>query len=634
MQPEKANGLGPMRTITAGQKFRYFFDNTMARGPIAMILWLGLVSLIMVLLAALVLVAAGLSEKGLAESAWQGAMHAIDAGNLAGDEGWSSRAVFTVVTLGGIFIVSTLIGILSAGLESKLDQLRKGRSFVLENEHTLILGWSSKIFTIISELSIARESDHRPCVVVLADKDKVEMEDEIRAEVGNLRNLRVICRSGNPNNLVDLDIVNPYQSKSIIVLAPEEGNADSQTLKTVLAVTNNPDRRREPYHVVAELKDDKNLDVLRMVGRDEVEILLADDLIARVMVQTCRQSGLSVVLTELMDFDGAEIYLKEEGALVGRSFGDVLFTYPECTVIGMQFADGKVKINPPMDTLFARGDKVIAIAEDDSTFNLGKGVSPGPVEGVSEAGGQEARAERTLLLGWNERAQILVREMDQYVQPGSFLKIVSCYDVSDQVATIEATNLKVEFECADTTARAVLDGLDVSSYDHILLLCYKDHLELHEADAQTLISLLHLRNISELTGIDLSIVSEMLDLRNRQLAEVTKADDFIVSDKMISLLMSQVSENKHLMRVFEDLFSADGSEVYLKSASLYLKPGQAVNFDRVVQAARQRNEVAIGYRIVADQFNASKAYGVVVNPPKNRSITLGENDKVIVISEN
>ena len=37
-----------------------------------------------------------------------------------------------VVTLGGIFVVSALIGVLSAGVDSKLDELRKGRSRVLE----------------------------------------------------------------------------------------------------------------------------------------------------------------------------------------------------------------------------------------------------------------------------------------------------------------------------------------------------------------------------------------------------------------------------------------------------------------------------------------------------------------------
>ncbi|GMU52635.1 MAG: lipoprotein [Candidatus Xenobia bacterium] len=622
-----------MRRITSGDRFRYFFDNTMARGPVAMIGWLGLVSLAMVMVAALVVTVLGINDTGFIEELWQGTMHAIDAGTLAGDQGWPLRIVMAAVTVGGIFIVSTLIGILSSGLESKLDELRKGRSFVIEDGHTLILGWNSKIFTIISELAVAQESEKSPCVVVLADKDKVEMEDEIRAEVGNLRRTRVICRSGNPNNLVDLDIVNPYQSKSIIVLSPEEGNADSQTIKTILAVTNNPDRRPEPYHIVAEIKDERNLEVVRMVGKDEVELLLADDLIARVMVQTCRQSGLSVVYTELMDFDGAEIYMREEPGMAGKKFGEALFAYPECTVFGLQFADGRVKVNPPMDTVIATGDRLIAIAEDDSTLRVGTGnpsLDMSAVVGKSET---ETAPERTLLLGWNERARILVRELDQYVQPGSFLKIVSTYDVAEAVGELALKNTSLEYLHADTTDRRVLDSLDVASYDHILLLCYKEHLDLQEADAQTLVTLLHLRNISELTNIDLSIVSEMLDVRNRELAEVTKADDFIVSDKMISLLMSQVSENKHLMRVFEDLFNSEGSEIYVKPAGDYLKPGSTVTFATLVEAARLRGQVAIGYRNVRDQFNASKAYGIVVNPPKSQSITLGADDRVIVIAE-
>lgn len=605
----------------------------MARGPIAMMAGLALVSLAVILLAAFVMTAFSLTEASFVEDAWQSAMHSLDAGTLAGDEKWDVRIVQGIVTLAGIFIVSTLIGILSSGLEGKLDELRKGRSFVIENGHTLILGWNTKIFTVISELSIAQASEKSPCIVVLADKDKVEMEDEIRAEVENLRRTRVICRKGDPNNLVDLDIVNPYQSKSIIVLAPEEGNADSQIIKTILAVTNNPARRPEPYHIVAEIKDEKNLEVARMVGKDEVELLLADDLIARLMVQTCRQSGLSIVYTELMDFDGAEIYMSEEPALVGKKFGDALFAYPECTVMGLQFKDGRVQVNPPMDRVIEKGDRIIAIAEDDSTLKIASGNPPVDMSALTTRSETKHGPERALLLGWNERARILVRELDNYVQPGSYLHIVSSYDVSGDLAEFELKNIRLEYETGDTTDRDLLNRLDVSSYDHILLLCYKEHLELQEADAQTLITLLHLRNIAELTNADLSIVSEMLDVRNRELAEVTKADDFIVSDKMISLLMSQVSENKHLMRVFDDLFNAEGSEIYVKPASDYIKAGTSVTFATVVEAARTRNQVAIGYRVMSDQFKAEKAYGVVVNPPKTRTVTLGEEDRVIVIAE-
>jgi hypothetical protein len=194
-------------------------------------------------------------------------------------------------------------------------------------------------------------------------------------------------------------------------------------------------------------------------------------------------------------------------------------------------------------------------------------------------------------------------------------------------------NLAFEFQTADTTSRVVLDRLDCGKYEHIILLCYENQMDDQEADAQTLISLLHLRDIADRSGAQLNIVSEMLDMRNRELAEVTKADDFIVGDKLISLLMSQVSENKYLMRVFEDLFDADGSEIYLKPVSDFVQTGKPVNFYTVMESARRRSEVAIGYRINALARDVRKAYGVKVNPVKTDMVTFAPEDKIIVIAE-
>ena len=76
------------------------------------------------------------------------------------------------------------------------------------------------------------------------------------------------------------------------------------------------------------------------------------------------------------------------------------------------------------------------------------------------------------------------------------------------------------------TQRAVLDALNPETFDHIILVS-DAHLPIQEADAQTLITLLHLRAIADARNVDLSIVSEMMDLRNRALAQVAKADDFM-----------------------------------------------------------------------------------------------------------
>ncbi len=191
---------------------------------------------------------------------------------------------------------------------------------------------------------------------------------------------------------------------------------------------------------------------------------------------------------------------------------------------------------------------------------------------------------------------------------------------------------QITFQAGDATDRATLDRLGVETFDHIIVLCY-DTLDPPRADARTLITLLHLRDIAARLDQDFSIVSEMLDLRNRALAEVTRADDFIVSDRLISLMIAQVAESKHLNAVFGDLFDPEGSEIYLKPAGDYVQLGQAVPFATVVEAARRRGEIAIGYRIAARAEDASAAYGVSVNPAKAASATFATADRIVVLAE-
>ncbi|MCI1266268.1 MAG: potassium transporter TrkA [Saprospiraceae bacterium] len=631
-----------MKNISFRQRLRYRFDNLMSKGPIAMIALLAIMSLVVVVAAGVILSLFQIAPEGsepmnFVEGAWQSLMRTLDSGTMGGDAGWGFRIVAFIVTLGGIFIISTLIGVLSSGIEGKLDELRKGKSFVIEKNHILILGWSSKIFTIISELIIANENKKNPRIVILADMDKVDMEDEIRSKVPHFKNTRIICRSGIPYDLVDLAIANPLESKSIIVLAPDSGNTDPLVIKTILAITNNPNRRVEPYHIVAEIRDRKNLEVARMVGKDEVELVLTDDIIGRIIVQTSRQSGLSIVFTELLDFNGAEIYFKHEKKLVGKTFGEAIFQYEDSAVIGLQFNSGQVKINPPMDYLLQEGDQVIAITEDDDTLvTANESTYVINEDGIMNLDSKQIEPERILLLGWNKRATIIINEMDNYVGPKSYMKVVAHFDHMQEAILALAkslNNIQLEFQCDDTTSRSVIDGLDITTFNSVQLLSYKDDMDIEEADAQTLISLLHIRSITEKTGIDLKIVSEMLSLRNRELAEVTKADDFIVSDNLISLLVSQISENKYLMRVFEDLFSATGSEIYLKPISDYIQIGQQVNFYTVLESARRQGQTAIGYRISSWAHDNQKAYGIVLNPAKSKEIQFEKDDRIIVLAE-
>ncbi|MFY0600969.1 MAG: NAD-binding protein [Cyclobacteriaceae bacterium] len=624
-------------------RLKYKFDNFISKGTLAMISGLGVFTLIFIVVFALILLLIGFHPDAddtfnIFESIWVNAVHVLDPGVVGNhEENWPFRLFMFLVTILGLVVVSTLIGLVSNGILTKIDELRKGRSFVIEQDHVLILGWSSKIFTIISELVIANENQKRGVIVILADMDKVDMEDEIRDKVGDTANTEVICRTGNPIDVHDLYIANPFDTKSIIILDKDNENSDSQIIKTIVAIVTNPQRREAPYHITAEMEDKKNFEVAKMVGKNEVELILSDEIISRIMVQTSRQSGLSVVYIELMDFGGDEIYFMEERSLVGKTFREILFAYEDSAIMGIQYADESVEVNPAMDTIFKEGDRVIGITEDDDTLipNASEDYQL-EEEKIVYTEPDPSENEEILIVGWNNRARYIIKELDNYVPYGSKVRIVSKFGDAEKVVEklkSRMTNITLEFEVMDTTDRETLEMMHLSNYDYIILLCYQNYFPIQEADAQTLITLLHLRNFTEKNGDKYKIVSEMLDIRNRQLADITSADDFIVSDKLISLLMSQVSENKFLMRVFEDLFDADGSEIYIKQAKEYVKVGEPINFYTVLESAARKNEVAIGYRVVRESKNANKGYGVYVNPPKSENFTLTHEDRIIVLSE-
>ncbi len=616
------------------ERLRYKFDNLMSKGTGILLLSLASATAIMIAIISLIVwVTQSGPTSSFTELLWMGLMRAIDSGTVSGDTG-SAGYIFLmfVTTLGGIFILSILIGILTTGIEAKLDSLRKGRSRVIEKDQTIILGWSEQIFTILEELIEANSNRKHACIVIMGNHDKSEMDDAIRERITDTKTTRIVTRQGNPIDIDDLEIVSLNTSRSIIII-PED---DTRVIKTILAITNNPNKRREPYNIVTVLRDPENVQVAQIAGNNQAEIILSDTLISRIIAQTCRQPGLSTVYTELLDFGGDEIYFSECSQVIGKTFGDVLLMFAKSTVIGIQ-SQGKTYLNPPMNTVLQSGDQIIAISEDDDTIVASSDqqfpIDTGAI--LKNTVVEVENPEKTLILGWNDNAHLIIQEIDNYVPQESILTVVSdCVKEEDfRRALSQVFNQKIELLKGDPKDRTILDELMVKNYDHVIILSNNSELDVQESDANTLVVLLQLRDISEKMNCRFSVVSEMMDFRNKKLAEVTKVNDFIVSEKLISLMLTQVSENKMINTVFEDLFDADGSELYIKKASSYIKPDTAVNFYTLVEAAKQKNEIVIGYVLGAEQKDAQKNYGIYINPDKSMLIHLSEKDGLIVISE-
>ena len=627
------------------QRWQYFLDNLMARGARAMIGMLAFLSLVIIFLAAAIVylggkpfAPGGADAISFSEAFWGSLLRTLDPGTMGADEGWGFRLVMLVLpTLGGILIISSLIGVLSNLIQDKILDLRKGRSLVLEEKHTVILGWSPQVFTIVSELIEANRNQDRPVIAILADRDKVEMEDEIRTRIPDPRNTRIICRSGSPIDPTDLEIIAPHTARSIIVLPSEGEVPDNFVIKTILAITNNPNRHREPYNIITQVDDASNMKVVNMLGKqDHVSVILTKDVIARVTAQTSRQSGLSLVYTELLNFEGDEIYYKQEPVLVGKTFGDALTAYSDSAVIGVHHpGTGKAELNPPMDTPIERGDELICISEDDSTISHEAELKVSCQDELIVAGmrSSDIRVERLLLLGWNQYSSTILKELDRYLPKDSSITVVADAAFENEVVACgKLENQVISFYTGDTTNRSLMEELGIADYDHVIVLA-DTSLGIQEADARTLVTLLHLRDISMQDETPFSIVSEMLDLRNRELAKVTRVDDFIISTHLVSLITAQLSENHELMPLFEDMLNEEGSEIYLKPMENYVSIGKPVDFYTIIEAAKRCGETAFGYKIAAEHDDESRAFGVHINPHKQDEILYTPGDKIIVFAE-
>ena len=93
-------------------------------------------------------------------------------------------------------------------------------------------------------------------------------------------------------------------------------------------------------------------------------------------------------------------------------------------------------------------------------------------------------------------------------------------------------------------------------------------------------------------------------------------------------------EEPRIKLLYDDLFSEDGSEIYVKPAHLYFEQFPIeLKFMDAMYAANQREEICLGIRKNDKMKNPNSNFGVRLNLPKDESIVLTKDDYLVVLSE-
>lgn len=611
---------------------KYKFDNTMSRGLVPLIALLSTATFIFIVIVSLVVAIFELNPEGeklsFGEVVWASLLRTLDPGTMGQDTGIGFRAAMLAVTLFGIILVAALIGIISNALNSRLEKLSKGKSKVIEKNHTVILGWNSKGVQLVKEILLSNGPHLKSAIVILANKDKVQLEDEILRRVGSLGKTRIVVRSGRPMSRTDLSIVSLDSAKSIIMLSPDfTEDADTYSIKTCLAIKSVDNPPSSSTSIVGEIRDSSNLEAAELVSEGAVHWVLVEQIVNRLIVQTCRQNGLSSVFTELLDFSGSEIYLSKHGKLKGLTYGEVSQMLEASVAVGV-IREHDVVLNPRNDMVLSDSDTLIVVAEDGDHLQIG---DKGHIEEDFIVGNvpESNSVASTVILGSNSGINVLIAELDKDSTYGSQIVVVT---QNIGAMNLETENIQLTIVEQDPTKRKVLEAVDVASFDHIIIVANRDLNDVQHADAKTLHTLLLVRSLTS-SNNHINIVSEILDDHNRKLAETSRADDFIVSDKIVSHVIAQIAVNKHLSPVFNTLFAAGGKRISMVPVENYVRTGVPVTFDTVVASALRAGKSAIGYRLETLKNEPGSMHGVRLNPDRKATVEFSKGDTLVVLGK-
>ncbi|KAI9997733.1 hypothetical protein PInf_001664 [Phytophthora infestans] len=584
----------------------------------------------------------------LRETVWEAWTYLADAGTHTALMEEGMRIVGVVMSLTGILYFSVIMGFVVDGIRAKMDMLKKGKSNVAEQNHTLLLGWSDKSISLIRQICLANASENGGVVVVLAEIEKEELEAELESQMRKeeLRGTRVIFRTGTPLLSVDLLKVSAHRARSIIIMAISSGDADrsdAAILRTVLSLKTLPELSG---HIVAELRDIDNDPLLRLVGGNDVEILVSHDVIGRLVLMSARSPGLARVYSALLGFEGNEFYFKEWPECVGVLFSGLAERFPNATPLGIKRKNGEVFICPKADLAVEEGDEILVLAEDDDTY---KACPPVPIEvgRVPVPPSKVSSQERILMCGWRRDIRDMIQLLDAVVRPGTELHMIceepiqlrnkSLLESGLDVNTLK--NLKIVHHLGNTAIRRQLEKLPWTSFTSIMILSDQSReTDIMHSDSHSLASLLLIRDLqgqslransgSEAVPNYCKCISEILDPRTQRTistsATILKLSEFIQSNELVSCILAMISESRDVRVILDELLGPQGAYFEVESSTRYCEVFEKVSFWQLAKRAMTRGDILCGYQVRG-------AEETVLNPEGKDQSRLWNNTDMIVI---
>lgn len=609
-----------MNKIRFRDKLRYWFDSRMAKGSLALIKILVIVTLIFVVLIGLLLYLSDYDSFGF--SVFDSASAVINAWvpEAGGEEAvFSHLALKAAAGIFGLLLTSVLIGIVASSIEEKINDLKRGNSVVLESGHIVILGYAPGEYSLLKQIILA-EGDDPACIVVAGDMERDEMEQDIRDNLEYGRNVRIICRKADITDPAALEKCSVARARSVIV-SPAD---DAKTVKTLLALSSliHPEDGTE-VKIGAVVSNRKFKFPETEAKEHNITTLSTAAIIARIIAHTCTQEGLSSAFDEILSFEGSEFYTLSMPGADGLSFRELLLRSDGGMPVGL-IGKGGITLNPDPERVIRKGERILFLAEDRDTPVL----VPAPeLPDLEDSGSASVPQEdnRIAIIGYNRMMPLILQELPEKMQKIVFVGLSEEEKSLVLPLVLNRPGFTTGFCGEDLSIESNLRRL-CSGVNHVVILSDAGK-EDEESDMDAISKILHLRDIRARYGMKFNITAEMRREHNQRLISVGDNTDYIVASNLSSLFLAQFAENPELIAAFRELLSNEGNELYLRPAAALGCAGE------MTTAALRMRALGHGCLFLGWRRAAGDGFETVINPALGASVRLETDDQLIVISE-
>lgn len=511
-----------------------------------------------------------------------------------------------IIAIEMVLFSGAIIATLTTAVRSFIDKKSHAQGKLELQNHFVILNWNAKVPDIVYNLICKGFKNN---VLILAEEKReyinTEIESLVMSYATSKRKINIIVKEGSPllhGNLEDISI----DKASQIVIMSKEGmgegddinisNTDLYSLKIMLALGNfnispNCNVVVETETEESKVKLENLAKTLNNFKNKTIIPMSFNKKIGQIIAQTVIEPTMASIYLELLSYEGCEFY----------SYGE-----------------------EEVDSFLAKHTDAIPIVKFNKLFVLAEDELDIKHTRVNNINIRKFKTKQVdlsykctiFVIGENKKAKFILENLNLATIGYGSKFVVKSYNKNDSATLIE-------------------DIKETEGEKRILLLS-DDSVSTDSLDSNVFVTLIALSNAFPKRE-QLSFITELLDSRNLPSVRDFNINNAIISNSMMSLLISQLALNQDSKQFFEGLLTADTSlggnyfDIAVERVGDVIEDGEDLTFASKAELIQSfYYSLDKKYMLLGYNHNGKNIF-IPKGQDENIPITLDKDDKFIMI---